>query len=108
MLIRAGRGSGFVGYDFEMGGPCGYFRDIVVEGFDYGIRIGTHRRHFYNPTLEYVTVRGQRGAGILCESGSGTLRKIRSENEVPALRITDAYSHVVVLDSEFVGGGNRM
>ncbi len=104
LLLRAGDGSGFVGYDFAMGGPCGYFRDIVVEGFDYGIRIGTHRRYFYNPTLEYITVRGQRKAGILCESGSGTLRKIGSVNKAPAIKITDSYSHVVVLDSEFTGG----
>jgi hypothetical protein len=104
LLIRSGDGDGFAGYDFSMGGPCGYFRDIVVEGFDYGIRLGTHRRHFYNPTLEYITVRNQEKAGILCEAGSGTLRKIRSENSVPAIKITDAYTHAVVLDSNCVGG----
>ncbi len=43
LLIRSVDGQGFVGYDFSMGGPCGYFRDIIVEGFDYGIRLGTHR-----------------------------------------------------------------
>lgn len=105
LLIRSGDGQGFVGYDFAMGGPCGYFRDIVVEGFDYGIRIGTHSRHFYNPTLEYITVKNQNEAGILCESGSGTLRKIRSENSAPALKITDTYTHAVVLDCNFTGGG---
>ena len=104
LLIRSGDSKGSVGYDFAMGGPCGYFRDIVVEGFDYGIRIGTHSRYFYNPTLEYITVRDQKKAGILCESGSGTLRKIRSENSVPAIKITDAYTHAVVLDSNFTGG----
>lgn len=104
LLIRSGDGEGFVGYDFSMGGPCGYFRDIIVEGFDYGIRIGTHNRYFYNPTLEYVTLKNQKKAGILFESGSGTLRSIRSENSVPAIKITDAYSHAVVLDSHFTGG----
>jgi len=106
LLIRSGDGQGFVGYDFAMGGPCGYFRDIIVEGFDYGIRIGTHKRYFYNPTLEYVTVKNQNKAGILCEAGSGTLRKIRSENSVPAIKITDAYTHAVVLDSNFTGGSS--
>jgi len=104
LLIRSGDGEGFVGYDFCMGGPCGYFRDIIVEGFDYGIRIGTHKRYFYNPTLEYVTLKNQKKAGILCESGSGTLRSIKSENSVPAIKITDAYTHAVVLDSQFTGG----
>lgn len=104
LMIRSGDGGGFVGYDFAMGGPCGYFRDIIVEGFDYGIRIGTHRRHFYNPTLEYITIKSQNKAGILCESGSGTLRRIRSDNSVPAIKITDAYTHAVVLDSNFTGG----
>ncbi len=104
LLICSGDGQGFVGYDFAMGGPCGYFRDIVVEGFDCGIRIGTHKRYFYNPTLEYITLKNQKEAGILCEAGSGTLRKIKSENSVPAIKITDCYTHAVVLDSNFAGG----
>jgi len=104
LLIRSGDGQGFVGYDFSMGGACGYFRDIVVEGFDYGIRLGTHKRYFYNPTLEYITLKNQKEAGILCEAGSGTLRKIKSENSVPAIKITDCYTHAVVLDSHFTGG----
>ena len=104
LLIRSGDAKGFVGYDFSMGGPCGYFRDIVVEGFDYGIRLGTHNRHFYNPTLEYITLRNQSKAGILCEAGSGTMRRIKSENSVPAVKITDCYTHAVVLDSHFTGG----
>ena len=60
LMIRSGDAGGFVGYDFSMGGPCGYFRDIVVDGFDYGIRLGTHNRFFYNPTLEYITLEGQK------------------------------------------------
>jgi len=107
LLIRSGDGNGFVGYDFSMGGPCGYFRDIIIQGFDYGIRLGTHKRYFYNPTLEYVTLRNQKKAGILCESGSGTLRSVKSENAVPALKIADAYTHVVLLDSHFVGGNPK-
>jgi hypothetical protein len=106
LLIRSGDGDGFVGYDFSMGGPCGYFRDIAVEGFDYGIRLGTHNRYFYNPTLEYITLKNQNEAGILCEGGSGTLRRIRSENSVPAVRITDCYTHAVVLDGTFTGGSS--
>lgn len=106
LLIRSGDGGGFVGYDFSMGGPCGYFRDIVVEGFDLGIRLGTHKRYFYNPTLEYITLKKQNEAGILCEAGSGTLRRIKSGNSVPAVKITDAYTHAVVLDSNFIGGSS--
>ena len=104
LLIRSMDGQGSVGYDFSMGGPCGYFRDIIVEGFDYGIRLGTHRRHFHNPTLEYITLKNQKKAGILCEAGSGTLRRIMSRNSVPAIKITDSYTHVVVLDSSFTNG----
>jgi len=106
LLIRSGDGQGFVGYDFSMGGPCGYFRDIIVEGFDYGIRIGTHKRYFYNPTLEYITLKNQKKAGILFEAGSGTLRRIKSRNSVPAIKITDCYTHAVVLDSHFTGGSS--
>ena len=106
LLIRSGDAKGFVGYDFSMGGPCGYFRDIAVEGFDYGIRIGTHKRHFYNPTLEYITLKNQNKAAILCESGSATMRKVRSENSVPAIKITDCYTHAVVLDSHLTSGGS--
>ena len=104
LLIKSSDGEGFVGYDFSMGGPCGHFRDIIVEGYDYGIRIGTHARYFYNPSIEYVTLRNQKQAGMLCESGSGTFRKFKSKNSVPALKITDAYTHAILLDSTFSGG----
>jgi len=104
LLITSSDGQGFSGYDFTVGGPCGYFRDIIVNGFDYGIRIGTHARRFYNPVLEYISLKNQKKAGLLCESGSGTLRKIKSENTVPTIVVSDCYSHAVILDSQFVNG----
>jgi len=33
-----------------------------------------------------------------------SFRAIRSENSVPAIKITDAYTHAVVLDSKFING----
>ena len=81
----------------------GYFRDITVEGFDYGIR--SDQRAEVNPTLEYVTLRGQQVAGYLVEDlGSPNMRKVLSDNTVPFLRITGGGSHVVLLDSDLGGG----
>lgn len=95
-------GSGVVGLDNSIGTVLGYQHDIVVEGFDYGVRMLPY--HFTQTLLEHATVRRQRRAGIQFVNGTGSLRQILSDNSVPALQLTDGGAHAVVIDSAFYGG----
>ncbi len=100
--IISGDGSGSVGLDFSIGTVIGYHRDIFIDGFDYGIRLTPY--HFTDPMIEHVTIRNQNVAGVLFVDGTGTIRKLKSENTVPAVQCTAPGNHAVILDSEFSGG----
>ncbi len=93
---------GAVGLDNDIGTVLSYQSNIVVDGFDVGIRMRPY--HFTRPTLEHVTIRNQRVAGVQLVDGTASLRKLRSENTVPAMSLTGGGSHGVLLDSELVGG----
>ena len=97
-------GSGSVGLDFSVGAVIGYHRDILIEGFDYGMRLVPY--HFTSPTIEHTTIRNQNVAGVLFVDGIGTIRKLKSENTVPAIQCTAPGNHAVILDSEFSGGAS--
>jgi len=93
---------GAVGLDDSIGTVLSYQRDLVIDGFDVGVRMVPY--HFTRPTLEHVTLRSQRVTGVQVVDGTGTLRAVASDNRVPALTLTGPGSHVVVVDSELAGG----
>jgi hypothetical protein len=93
---------GAVGLDNRIGTVIGYQRDIVVDGFDYGVQMVPY--HFTRPTLEHVTVRNQRVAGVHFVNGTGTIRSLASDNKVPAVLLSAPGNHAVILDSTLGGG----
>ena len=94
-------GRGAVGLDDSIGTVLSYQRDLVIEGFDYGVQVTPY--HFARPSLEHVTVRNQRIAGVHFIDGTASLRALRSENRVPALLLSAPGNHAVIVDSELVG-----
>ena len=94
-------GQGTVGLSLPFFSVQGYFRDIIIEGFDYGIRA---LRGEMNPTFEYVTLRNQNVAGILANDGSVNIRRVESTNSVPFAMISQDEAQVLVLDSRLLGG----
>jgi hypothetical protein len=104
VAIRSGDGRGDTGLLMRIAPTVGVHRDITVEGFDYGVRLSLGSRATH-PVLENVTVRRQAKAGVRLDSGASvSVRKLRSENRVPAIEIDSAAAHAVVIDSELVGG----
>jgi hypothetical protein len=97
--------AGAVGLDNRIGTVLSYQRDLVVDGFDYGIRMMPY--HFTRPTLEHVTIRNQRIAGVHFVDGTGTIRAMASENAVPAVLLSAPGNHAVLLDSRLSGAGNN-
>ena len=71
-------------------------RNVTVIGFDIGIRV----RHSVNSvTLEHVTLRGQRRAGIDNFNNYVFLRRLDSENTVPAVVNSGPDAIVTIIDS---------
>lgn len=101
----AGEGSGLVGLDLghrDMNGPL-LVRNCEVAGFQRGISTA---RAVNGQTFEHITLRGQAQLGIDNEGQAISIRGLRSENAVPALR---SYGTLCLLDAELTGidGANR-
>ncbi len=80
-------------------GPC-MLGKLTVRGFDYGILIG---RAEYSITFENVYVTNQKVAGIENNGNILTIRKLTSINSVTAVRNTNKYGMITILDSDLKG-----
>ncbi|MDX1947715.1 MAG: glycosyl hydrolase family 28-related protein [Pirellulaceae bacterium] len=102
VVLRSGDGTGVLGLDLTHHdvGPA-LVKRVTVEGFDLGAAI---RYQEYSMTLEHVTLRGQRVAGLRNQGNILAIRKLTSENQVPAIVCEGPNSMAVLLDSELRGG----
>lgn len=76
-----------------------YVRDVLVDGFDYGIMV-TPTRNF--AVFEDITLKNQRLYGMYVEQTITSIRKLRSENTVTGLKVNGGAAHVVLTDAEFI------
>lgn len=101
----AGEGSGLIGLDLghrDMNGPL-LVRNCEVTGFQRGISTA---RAVNGQTFEHITLRGQSRFGFDNEGQAISIRGLRSENGVPAIR---SYGTLCLVDAQFTGqdGANQ-
>ncbi len=78
-------GSGEVGLHIRMASAHGYYSNITVNGFRYGIKLeGDAESH---PAIEYVSLSNQRESAIHLENISVSFRKVYSTNSVNGISI---------------------
>lgn len=95
----AAEGSGAVGLDLahrDMNGPL-LVQNCEVIGFARGI---TAARAVNSQTFENITLRGQSKFGLTNEGQSLSIRKLISENAVPAL---STYGRLLLVDATLTG-----
>jgi hypothetical protein len=105
LRLRAGKDSGLIGFDLTKHEPGpGLIRDLIIEGFDDGI---LSAQTCFSMTFEHILLKDQRKAGIRNNTQSLFLRRVRSENAVPAIVFADQtpWGGIWGYDSEFVGVG---
>jgi hypothetical protein len=73
-----------------------FLKNITVDGFDYGVQVLANRMY---TVFEHIHLRNQRIAGFLVDENPVSIRGLRSENQVPALKMTGQAGHVVLIDS---------
>lgn len=103
VAIVSGDGKGRFGLDLahgDMNGPLLVSR-VSVKGFDVGIRAGWVVN---SQTLEHITLRGQKEAGIVCGGQVLAIRKLDSEGEAPAI-VNHEGGFITLLDSTLKGKG---
>lgn len=95
----AGEGSGLIGLDLghrDMNGPL-LVQDCEVVGFQRGISTA---RAVNGQTFEHITLRGQGQFGFDNEGQCVSIRGLRSENAVPAVR---SYGSLCLVNAELMG-----
>lgn len=102
VILRSGDGAGTVGLDLthKTNGPA-LIKHVTVEGFDHGI---TMKYQEYSMTLEHITLRGQKVAGIFNQGNIAAIRRLTSENGMPAIIQQGHNAMTVLLDSQLTGG----
>ncbi len=104
ITITSDDGEGSIGLYLRIGPNMGYHNDITIEGFDYGVYALPY--HFGTNTFEYITLRNQKIAAFRTDNSALSIRKLLSENTVPAVAIVETGAHVVILDSELNSSTN--
>jgi len=102
VTIRSGDGNGVAGISMprKIPGP-GLIKNVEVIGFQTGIDIGDIQ---YGMTLEHITLRDQQTAGIRTVHNVLHIRKLTSNNRVPAVLVTGDGGVLTLLDSSLSGG----
>jgi len=105
VTIMSEDGSGYIGLNLPMGACQGYYVDITVDGFDYGIHASNELAT--SLSLEFITLKNQNIAGIWTEDVSISVRKLFSQNTVPAVLLTHQNGLLNIIDSELTGGNTN-
>jgi hypothetical protein len=99
--IESGDGEGIAGLSMtrEWPGP-NLVKNVSINGFNRGIRTF---HSVYSVTLEHITLKNQKFAGIQNTSNALAIRNLNSDNSVPAI-LNRGSGLVIVLDGNFQGG----
>lgn len=100
--IRSGDGNGVAGISMlrRIPGP-GLIKNVRIDGFDVGLDLGDIQ---YGITLENITVRNQKRAGIRLSKNLLHIRGLKSLNRVPAVVVTDRSGVLTLIDAQLEGG----
>lgn len=113
VTIKSGDEKGIAGLYLkrEGGGPC-LFKNVTIEGFDYGIDVYSLQ---YSQTYEFITLKNQKKAAIKNTGNVLSMRKVYSENAVPVIvnsnqqtgKYPGNYGLITLVDANFIkNGGN--
>lgn len=78
-----------------------YVKNLEVIGFNYGIKVTPMVLH---TTFEHITLKHQKRVGFYAGNTVIAIRDLKSENEVPALKIDGKIGIVALTDAELKGG----
>lgn len=101
VVLRSGDGAGPIGLDLTQTefGP-GMIMNLVVEGFDVGIKAPGN---VSNAVFDDILLRGQRKYGLQNDGLPISIRNLRSDNKVPAIKHGPG-GQLVLIGAELIGG----
>lgn len=85
----------------EWNSSCALFTNIQVDGFNEGLRV-LHDRLY--TVMEHIEVKNQRHCGVYNYQHVLSLRGLKSENSVPAVKSAGSGSYLCLLEADCRGG----
>jgi hypothetical protein len=107
VTILSEDGQGTYGLWFKIGSVQGYYRDLTINGFDYGVYVTDNAE--MDPSLEHVSLTGQTTSALGIVGGGLSVRDVCSDQRstgAQGLFQDQMGDQVVVLDSTFLGNGH--
>jgi hypothetical protein len=103
--VVSGDGQGYIGLSLvrKSPGPA-FIKNLIIEGFDYGIK---SEHATYISTLEHITLRNQKIAGIYNRSHIFAIRDLQSENSVPTIIQEGKSGFITLIDSNLLGTSSQ-
>jgi len=102
--VISGDGTGHTGILVNVETSMGYWSDISIKGFNNGVVVSP--AHMTHISMEYISLEGQKKAGIVVDNASISVRKLYSNNSVPALIVNGGSGMAFMMESELVGGAS--
>lgn len=112
VLIK-GSNDAVAGLDIRIATAHGYYSNITINGFESGLRLNGANGSSA-PSIEYVSLSGQKKFAIKNNGCVASMRKIFSDNECTALLLGSneskngtVFPSLVMIDCEFKNGGKK-
>ena len=104
-LRLIGNKSGLCGITSGEIAGCGLVKNVIIEGFDYGVLHDTPRDVVNNMTYEFITLKNQNKAGIFTKNKNLYMRRVTSRQHkgAPTVKLTSGFASLVMLDLKVFG-----
>jgi len=105
--VVSGDGQGHCGIIFQSGSVQGYYRDLTVVGFDYGLCQTVNPE--VDSSFEHLTLTAQRTAGVLVEGGGMSIRAAEVDEHATGasgLSLAQSGGVVFVDESQLIGASS--
>jgi len=93
-------GKGLVGLQINHPVYNGYVKNLIVDGFEVGIEMNDYGMF---SVFEFIKLQNQQKYGIIVDQNMASIRKLESNNKVPALLCKGQGVHVVLIESKLKG-----
>ena len=105
VLVKADDGCGAIGIHFRIAVAAGYFQDITVVNFEYGIKSDGQERASH-PVFEHIALNNQRSAAFSVAMASTTIRKLTTNTSATAVELAGNSAQVILLESSLTNGSS--
>ncbi len=105
--VKANPGAGHIGIHFRIAVAAGYFQDITIRNFKYGIK-SSGDEIASNPVFEHISLINQDSVAFSVAKASCTVRDLYTNTNATAVEIAENEGQVILIDSKLYNGNTAL